>query len=95
LQKSNRKTKDAKEEALFNMRKTNSSAQEATKKMYEMLHETEHRLLAIQAGGSYLQHLAACKVLWYFFSLSELSHHLIKVRQLFYSCVGHTTLYVL
>ncbi|KAF6018058.1 hypothetical protein EB796_023619 [Bugula neritina] len=32
--KSNRKTKDAKEEALFNMRKTNSSAQEATKKIF-------------------------------------------------------------
>lgn len=44
------------------MRHANTVLLEGTKRMYELLHETEHRLLAIQAGGTYLNHLNACKV---------------------------------
>lgn len=45
-----------------NDRQTRAAIQQGTKQMYELLHETEHRILAVQAGGSYLSHVHACKV---------------------------------
>ena len=48
--------------ALAALRQTNTALQEGTKRMYELLHETEHRILTVQAGGSYMEHVKACKV---------------------------------
>ena len=46
-------------------RVTSKALQSGTQRMYELLHETEHRLLYIQAGGTYLDHVKACKVAGY------------------------------
>jgi len=43
-------------------REANMEVEKATRRMYSMLHETEHRILHIQAGGTYKAHVAACQV---------------------------------
>ena len=40
----------------------NSGLTAGVKELYTVIHETEHRLLTIQAGGVYEDHLSACSV---------------------------------
>ena len=63
--------------ALAALRQTNTALQEGTKRMYELLHETEHRILTVQAGGSYMEHVKACKVCilhGYYIHISNISY---------------------
>lgn len=57
-----RKKPDLVGRARTNSRVTNSAATSGSKQMYELLHETEHRLLHVQAGGSYTSHEQQCQV---------------------------------
>ena len=61
-------------------READTMLNRGAEEMYTLLYETEHRLLAIQAGVPYMQHYAACKVIQLSYWITNLETSYLAFR---------------